>query len=135
MDTYTAPHTCFQPPNKAYISPLTPRLIHTGTPASSSSSSDPCQYANDGQCDVPEYCFSGDYADCGTSSSAGTDKKAKETSYSFPAAGAAAAACVGADLELLADMNGENAEANLQKMEGGSISFRDILSYHSLTVP
>ena len=25
---------------------------------------DPCQWANDGQCDVPETCEEGDYADC-----------------------------------------------------------------------
>ena len=26
---------------------------------------DPCAYANDGACDVPEYCDAGDHADCG----------------------------------------------------------------------
>ena len=26
--------------------------------------SDPCEYTNDGSCDVPEYCTSGDFADC-----------------------------------------------------------------------
>ena len=25
---------------------------------------DPCKYANDGECDVPEYCSSGDFNDC-----------------------------------------------------------------------
>ena len=28
---------------------------------------DPCQYAGDGECDVPAYCSSGDYVDCGHS--------------------------------------------------------------------
>jgi hypothetical protein len=28
-------------------------------------SADPCQFANDGQCDVPRSCFAGDYIDCG----------------------------------------------------------------------
>lgn len=30
-------------------------------------SSDPCQYDNDGECDVPAHCATGDYVDCGTS--------------------------------------------------------------------
>ena len=35
--------------------------------------SDPCSYANDGECDVPTYCSSGDYADCaGHSGQSGT---------------------------------------------------------------
>jgi hypothetical protein len=27
---------------------------------------DPCESANDGECDVPQYCATGDYIDCGT---------------------------------------------------------------------
>ena len=27
---------------------------------------DPCEYANDNECDVPQHCASGDYDDCGT---------------------------------------------------------------------
>ena len=26
---------------------------------------DPCEFANDGECDVPAYCDAGDHADCG----------------------------------------------------------------------
>lgn len=33
---------------------------------------DPCPYANDGMCDVPDYCPVGDYNDCGGASSAST---------------------------------------------------------------
>ena len=29
----------------------------------------PCNYRNDGECDVPQYCSAGDYNDCGTSAS------------------------------------------------------------------
>jgi len=44
-----------------------------GTSGADSSSSDPCDYANDGECDVPQNCASGDYADCGGSSSGGSN--------------------------------------------------------------
>ncbi len=33
--------------------------VPTSTPTS-----DPCEFANDGTCDVPRYCKEGDYADC-----------------------------------------------------------------------
>eukprot|EP01051_Picozoa_sp_SAG22_P012329 SAG22_NODE_1271_length_4929_cov_4.159420_6_plen_473_part_00 len=31
----------------------------------SAQDADPCSYAGDGECDVPQFCSSGDYADCG----------------------------------------------------------------------
>ncbi len=36
----------------------------SGTVTSVSRQLDPCQYTNDGSCDVPKYCAAGDYADC-----------------------------------------------------------------------
>eukprot|EP01052_Picozoa_sp_SAG31_P000929 SAG31_NODE_29_length_32663_cov_14.779695_16_plen_891_part_00 len=38
-----------------------------------SGGSDPCQYQDDGECDVPEYCSSGDYNDCGNGGGSGID--------------------------------------------------------------
>ena len=44
--------------------PATPTWAYSWAP----SSGDPCEYANDGSCDVPLHCSSGDYTDCGTTS-------------------------------------------------------------------
>jgi len=50
-----------------------PQNCASGDYADCGSSSDPCDYANDGECDVPQNCASGDYADCGGSSSGGSN--------------------------------------------------------------
>ena len=46
------------------LGPIEENLL---TVAVCAATEDPCQYAFDGTCDVPEHCSEGDFHDCGTS--------------------------------------------------------------------
>merc|ERR1711998_3906 len=61
---------CGSTPSSSYAPPAFPTFapqFPTAVPVSqmTSAGGDPCEYANDGACDVPQYCSSGDWTDCG----------------------------------------------------------------------